>query len=150
MKAKPAMAMVGNRPAPNGLHKQHQMTYDHLVTAIKQYAMATQVQQATAANVAAEKEPRKTSSSGLAKSRGLCFRMSFSWTVGMNLFLLPVRVLRSVSGWPFPHCRARMSGIPCGEWEHHKRQKFGKSMRNACQTCDNGDDVSKQNDMLRH
>ena len=74
MKERSVMALVGNRRAPTGLHKNHELTHSRLVTAIKQYAVATQVQQSTAVSVssknASEKEPKKVSASSLlAKSR---------------------------------------------------------------------------------
>ena len=77
MKERSTMALVGNRPTPTGLHKNHEMTYSRLVSAIKQYAVASQVQQATATKVPSspsgdmlEKEPKKMSTSSLlAKSK---------------------------------------------------------------------------------
>ena len=76
MKERSTMALVGNRPTPAGLHKNHEMTYRYsrMVSAIKHYAVATQVQQGTAVRVSSsedmsQKEPKKMGTSSLLAKR---------------------------------------------------------------------------------
>ena len=82
MKERSTMALVGNRPTPAGLHKNHEMTYSRLVSAIKHYAVATQVQQGTAVRVStsedmSQKEPKKMATSSLLAKRKCCFHVRY-------------------------------------------------------------------------
>ena len=88
MKKRSTMALVGNISTPAGLHKNHERTYSRLMNAIKHYAVATQVQQATAVSIQSKdtpKEPKKVSTSSLlAKSECVVsFLISIS-TIGYN------------------------------------------------------------------